>query len=124
MASLPPDDRPAQPRDPELWNRTGAAVHAAGAAADAHLARGGYRPGVGLLTGTFDSGWPNLSRARLFAADDTPTDYWELFGFTVGTLNPDIQCADATAVMELLDVIGGTSSAAGSQRPGAEAAGT
>ncbi|HEV2808970.1 MAG TPA: trehalose-phosphatase [Acidimicrobiales bacterium] len=90
--------------------------------------------------------WTLLDRlepgAALFAGDDVgdlpafqALDEWSaLTGrpsvrVAVGDLQAlrsraDIQCADATAVMELLDVIGGTSSAAGSQRPGAEQAGT
>ncbi|MQA28010.1 MAG: hypothetical protein GEU94_21735 [Micromonosporaceae bacterium] len=51
-----------QPRDPDLWELTLAAVRGAEAAADAYLERDVWRPRVHLPTvSTIDSGWPNIS---------------------------------------------------------------
>jgi len=82
-------DAELEPIEPDLWNLTRAAVWAAGVAADQELARGGWRPRIALPTvSAFDSGWPNLSRSRLFPGDDAPTDFSGLFGPSRGPLKP------------------------------------
>jgi hypothetical protein len=107
MASPSPDDRSAQPLDPELWDLTRAAVQSAGATADAHLAAGGFRPRVGLPSvSNFPSGWPNLTGAWLFPPDDAPTDYSQLFSFTVDTLHP-VAYADVPELVALIDYVSG-----------------
>lgn len=73
----------------ELWELTRAAVHAAGEAADAHLASNGWRPRVAVASvGVFDSGWPNITSARLFPRDDAPIDFSALFGPKRDQLKP------------------------------------
>lgn len=103
MAPSPSDDRPAQVRDPELWNLSRAAVQGAGAAADAYLQSGRWRPRVVLASvGTFGGGWPNLSRSRLSTPDDAPTDYTQLFGATGGSLSP-IAYAEVPELVALIE---------------------
>lgn len=107
MASQPPEDRRTEPRNLELWNLTRAAVRALEAAADAHLASGGWRPRVPLPTvRSFNSGWPDLQRSRLFPAEDAPTDYSALVGMTRGNFQP-IAYHDVPALIALMDYVRG-----------------
>lgn len=98
-----PDEEDVQPLDAELWSLVRAAVQAAGAAADAHLESGGYRPRFAMPTvGVFDSGWPNLDRSRLFPADDAPTDFSALFGPRSDQLKP-LAYADVPELVAVVD---------------------
>lgn len=104
MARSPTDHR-AEAHEPELWKLTLPAVRAAGAAANAQLEGGGWRPRVSLpRVGVFDSGWPHLNRSTLFPPDDAPTDYSALFGATGGNLNP-IAYADVPELVTLIDYV-------------------
>jgi hypothetical protein len=91
--------------DVDLWGMVLPAVVAAGDAADAHLSSGGWRPRVPLPTvGTFDCGWPNLQRDRLFPPDDAPTDFARLFAAARGSLAP-LEYADVPELAALIDFV-------------------
>lgn len=78
-----------QPRDPELWKLTLAAVRGAASAVDEHLDRGGWCPRVRLaVVRAFDSGWPNISPPQLFPLDTAPVDHSALFGSKRDQLKP------------------------------------
>jgi hypothetical protein len=96
------------PMDAELWTLTRAAVQAAGSAADAHLASGGYRPRVALpQVDTFDSGWPRITKtSALLAPEAAPTNYSALFGAQRDVLHP-FAYEDVTEVAQLLDYVRG-----------------
>lgn len=75
--------------DEDLFGLVRIAVEAAGAAADEHLAQGGYRPRLAMPTvRKFNGGWPDIDRNRLFPSEDSPTEYSALFGSERGTLKP------------------------------------
>jgi hypothetical protein len=93
------------PLDDGLWQMTRVAVEAAGAAADTHLAAGGWRPRLALPSvEAFDSGWPNLHRERLFPPDTAPTDLARLFGPTRDALVP-FAYADVPELVSLIDYV-------------------
>jgi hypothetical protein len=94
-----------QPRDPELWRLTLAAIHDAGAAADAYLESGGWRPRVHQPTiRTFDSGWPNISHPQVFPPETAATDHSALFAQHREPLKP-IAFADVEALAALLNYV-------------------
>lgn len=96
-----------QPRDPELWKLTLAAVRGAAAAADAYLERGEWRPRVHLATvRAFDSGWPNISRPHVFPPDTGPVDHSALFGPKRDQLKP-IAFTDVEELAALLAYVRG-----------------
>jgi len=93
-----------QPREPELWRLTRAAVLAASAAVDRHLETGGWRPRCRLGTvRAFDSGWPHLT-GPAFAADDAPVEYSALIGSKRGQLTP-IAYDDVAEIAALLEYV-------------------
>src|SRR5919199_1070236 len=97
------------PLDRDLWALTRAAVDAAGAAVDAHLAGGGYRPRVALPeVGTYDSGWPRINKTNtLLAPENAPTDYAALFSTQRDVLHP-FAYEDLPELAALLDFVRGS----------------
>ena len=99
---MPDTSQVSGPADPELWELTRVAVHAAGAAADAHLTPNGWRPRVALASvDAFDSGWPNITSTRLFPNDDSPTEFSALFGPKKDQLKP-IEYSDVPELAALI----------------------
>jgi len=96
-----------QPRDPELWKLTLAAVRGAAAAADIYLDRDVWRPRVRLPTvSAFESGWPNISSPSTFPPDTAPIDYSALFGSQRGQLRP-MAYSDVAEFISLLEYVRG-----------------
>lgn len=94
-----------EPREPELWRRTLAAVREAMAAVDTYRQNGGWLPRVKLPSvDSFDSGWPRISSPPIMVPDTAPVEHSALFGPKRHRLRP-IAYSDVAAIVELIQYI-------------------